>query len=98
MIRVITFLALVIWLTGCANVFRTSLVVEIPNKEDVDAPPTKINYSYPMWQEKYFTWEIAQDGSLNVNFQSKSDPLVKAMETVESLSNTINNMNPKAMP
>jgi uncharacterized protein YceK len=78
-------------LCGC----NTVISVQIPRE---DGSNIIVDYSYPMWQEKYFTWDINKDGNIKVTFQSKSDPLVQALKTVESLSDTINAMNPKTLP
>jgi len=71
----------VILSTITLGVACTTVSVEIPSSDVV------IRYSYPMFQEKYFSYEKTS-GTLLIEFKSKSDPLVESIKLVNKLAST----------
>ena len=73
-LSMLTLLGLSVLCLSC-----TSVKIEIPQEG------IKISYIYPMFQEKYLTYERTSD-TLRIDFKSKSDPIVQAFDAIEKLT------------
>ena len=60
----------------------TRVSVEIPSQDVI------VKYSYPVFQEKFFTYTKTSQ-TLTIEFNSKSDLLVSALQTIDRLSSKL---------
>lgn len=79
--KLLTLIGISLLFSGC----MTKLNVNIPYDEEREI---KVEYSYPIWQEKFVTYERTENG-VKIDFRSKSDPLVDAMQTIQNLSDKV---------